>query len=138
MDEKKNGYREVMHTADLCLEVWGSMLAELFENASVGMQALMGIEMDDTPGIPVPVELTGGDAEVLLVSFLSEILFLVEEEGLAVQGMTLRLDEEQLHGELRTGRISRIERKIKAVTYHGLVVQQGEDGLLRTQIVFDV
>ncbi|MGD2206527.1 MAG: riboflavin biosynthesis protein RibF, partial [Anaerolineae bacterium] len=77
-------YRELEHTADLALEVWGAELPDLFAGAAEGMYSLMGDVGGE--GLEVTewheISLEASDLEILLVDWLNELLFLAETEGL--------------------------------------------------------
>jgi SHS2 domain-containing protein len=131
-------FREIDHTADWALEVWAPTLEALFVEAARGMQALAGAEPGDGPRVQRQISLRAGDAESLLVSWLQELLYLTEDEGLALDefrfaSLTAALLEAQV-----TGAPARhLEMVIKAVTYHNLAIRAGEFGYSVT-IVFDV
>ncbi|HSR31319.1 MAG TPA: bifunctional riboflavin kinase/FAD synthetase [Anaerolineae bacterium] len=77
-------YREVDHTADRALQVWGKELPDLFIGAARGMYNLMA----ELNGLVAThwrtIELKAWDRETLLVDWLNELLFLTEMEGLLV------------------------------------------------------
>jgi SHS2 domain-containing protein len=131
------GYREVEHTADWELEVWATDLPGLLEQAARGMCALAGIRLQAWPRLSRQMSLQAGDPESLLVSFLSEILYHLEQEGIGFDHYQINLDGLNLQAELEGARLESIQKEIKAVTYHRLAVRQTETGL-RVNIVFDV
>lgn len=132
-----NGFREVEHTADWQLDVWGESLAALFEQAALGMDALSGAVYSDVVGEEMLV-LEAPDAESLLVAFLSELLYWEAERGLAGVAFSLEVAAFRLVARVRVARLLRREKEIKAVTFHNLAVTQAEDGLWRASIVLDV
>jgi SHS2 domain-containing protein len=138
MDEKQNsGYLEISHTADWALKVWAPNLPGLFEQAAHGMYALLQIRLQPGGDYECPVDLDAEDAEGLLVSFLSELLYLTEQEGLGFEIFDLVVDEIHLSGRMIGAPVESQAKEIKAVTYHNLVIQKTERGL-ETTIVFDV
>jgi SHS2 domain-containing protein len=137
MGEGPAGFREVEHTADWALEVWGPDLETILVQAAQGMYQLSGMELQDDPPMARYLEIEGVDAESLLVSFLTELLFFGEDEGLGFEVFEISLEENKLMAELEGAPISRLQKEIKAVTYHNLNVEQGSQGLEVT-IVFDV
>ena len=75
-------WEEVEHTADVALRVRGATLAELFANAARGMLALA------LGGDPVPagqdrteILLSAPDPETLLVDWLTELVYRIEDEA---------------------------------------------------------
>lgn len=131
------GYREIEHTADWELEVWSPDLTGLLEQAARGMLALAGTRLADGPRVQRELDVTAGDAENLLVAFLSELLYISEMEAVAFDNYDLRLEGFRLQAALDGAPIASMDKEIKAVTYHKLSVQRRDDGL-RVNIVFDV
>ncbi|HEC35265.1 MAG TPA: archease, partial [Anaerolineae bacterium] len=80
--DMERGFEEVPHTADIALRVWGQDLPELFANAARGMAWLMVDPSTVNPTVEVPLELRAYDAESLLVTWLGELLYLNERDGL--------------------------------------------------------
>ena len=137
MSQRHAGFREHAHTADWELEVWASDLSELFVQAARGMYALSGVCLQPAPRLSHAVELHSSDPEGLLVKFLSELLFLIEKEGLAFDTFDLKLDHDHLLAGLEGAPLASIKKEIKAVTYHRLLIRPTQQGLT-VSIVFDV
>jgi SHS2 domain-containing protein len=131
------GYREIEHTADWELHVWAPDLAALLEQAARGMFALSGAKLKTGDRIERKIELQAEDAETLLVTFLSELLFAAESEGLGFDIYKLHLDGYHLQAELQGAELCGQNKEIKAVTYHRLAVKETGNGL-EVNIVFDV
>lgn len=139
-----NGFVEIDHTADWAIRVEGRDLAHLLENAAFGMLRLMGLKIKEGKAREMAIELLAEDREELLVSFLEEILFTIESEGVAFNEIDLhvvRPDAQKskyaLRGSLRLSPIETHAKEIKAVTYHQLEIKNTKAGL-ETVIVFDV
>ncbi len=92
MSHQPAGHRELEHTADWELEVWGPDMAALIGEAARGMYGLMGVEISDDARCHRRLELLADDREQLLVSFLGDLLFLAETENLAFDGFLLQID----------------------------------------------
>ncbi len=135
--EAEAGYREIEHTADWELHVWGSDMPALLEQAARGMYALMGARLAAGPRARREIILPVVDRESLMVDFLSELLFLTEEEGLVFDEYHLVLDGDQLHARLDGAPLESLAKEIKAVTFHGMMVRETACGL-EVNIVFDV
>ena len=136
-DRPQSGYEEVEHTADWSLRVWAPDFAGLLEQGARGMYHLLGIQQAQGPQTSRKLELQAPDAETLMVDFLSELLYVAEEEGLAFRHFLLRVTETRLEAELQGSPIESQTKEIKAVTYHRMKIQQGDEQLT-TEIVFDV
>lgn len=137
MIQETAGYREVEHTADWEMEVWATNLPGLLEQAARGMYSLAGVSLQPEPRLRRSLSLQAIDPESLLVSFLSELLYDLEQEGIGFDQFLIALDGFNLQAELSGAQARSISKEIKAVTYHRLAVRQVE-GMLRVNIVFDV
>lgn len=133
-------YREVEHTADRALWVWGQSLPDLFVGAARGMYNLMadltGKGLVATQWYTVSLEAL--DRESLLVDWLNELLFLTESEGLLFVEFSIEsLTDTTL--EARAGGVAAKETTfdIKAATYHELEIEKEKEGW-STLITFDV
>jgi SHS2 domain-containing protein len=132
-------WEEIDHTADWALRVRGKDQRELFEHAARGMMSLLGdIGPTEVTGRH-QISLQAADEEALLVKWLTELLYLVENEGMVFSEIRIpRADETSLDAEVAGGPPSEELRKhIKAVTYHLLDIQTTDQGV-ETVIVFDV
>lgn len=137
---EKAGFREVKHTADVEIEVWGEDKVSLFEEAAKGMYHLSQLTFEDGSDRRHrrSFSLREDDLESLLVAYLSELLFHLETEHVAYDEFDLQISEEdQLQAQLEGRKISGQSREIKAVTFHYLDINQTDPGW-RVNIVFDV
>jgi len=130
------GFTELPHTADVALHAWGPDLLSLFTQAALGLNAIAGIRTGARRALR-ELNLQQADASSLLVAFLSELVFLQENERLAFDTFDLEVTAQHLSGRMSGGDILSIERPIKAVTFHNLQVLSTERGL-EAEVVFDV
>ncbi len=135
--EQAGGFREIEHTADWALEVWAPSLEALLEQAARGMYALARTQLQPEPRVTRTFTLTFEDPETLLVDFLNELLYLEEVEGLGFDTFHLHLENGKLKARVEGAPIQRMEKLIKAATFHNLRVEQGPEGW-RATVVFDV
>ena len=132
-------FEEIEHTADRALKIYGRNLEELLLNAACGLNSLMGADGDlnSTP-ITKSIALDAMDAESLLVDWLSELAFWAETEMLVFNKFDLQnVSPNHVKAVIYGSRAGRIEKQIKAVTYHNLEIVKTETGLAAT-VVFDV
>jgi SHS2 domain-containing protein len=134
---KFHGFEEVEHTADLAIRVWAADFYALLIHAALGMYDLMGAQYN--PDIPIlqMFELTNASQAEVLVDFLNELLFLVEESNQIFDQFQFVDENARLRIELTGYKLSSINRHIKAVTFHNLEISEGSKGL-ETTITFDV
>ena len=137
MSNPVRGFREVEHTADRELVVWGPDLAALLEEAARGMYGLMGVEVSEEARRHHRLEIAADDREQLVASFLEELLFLADTQELAFDGFLLEVEGTRLFAHLEGGFITSCRKEVKAVTYHRLEVRDTPHGI-ETAIIFDV
>jgi SHS2 domain-containing protein len=129
---------EIEHTADWAIQVRGRNLEELFVNAALGMAALMADVEAIEPSVERQVELAEFDAETLLVSWLSELLWFNEESDVVFVRFNIKeLTSTRLEITAWGGLAPSQWKHIKAVTFHDLEIRHIDDGYTVT-VVFDV
>jgi SHS2 domain-containing protein len=133
-----SAFEEVRHTADWALRVQGGDLAELMLNAARGMLSLLDAEPGFSPGPLSHLEVDADDAESLLVAWLGELLYRMENRQVTFDEMNVRVEDGiHLTADMRERPLLHPTRAIKAVTYHGLAITNTPEGLTAT-VVFDV
>ena len=131
------GYREIPHTADWELQVWAPDLITLLEQAAHGMYTLAGAKLNTEPRLTRRIELSYGDREMLLIDFLTELVYLIDTEGIAFDEFDLELDGDRFIAEMTGAPLESITKEVKAVTYHNITIRTPNHGL-EANIVFDV
>lgn len=142
MAERKRGFREIEHTADLGIEAEGEDPAELFIAAAEGLYALIADPAEIEPRQAISVAATGDGWEELLQAWLSELLAQFNLGGfIGKQCAITRIERDavaaRLEGEPLDLKRHRFHTEIKAVTYHDLTVWQ-DGGRWRARVIFDV
>ena len=137
METTVAGSREVEHTADWQLHVWAPDFLTLLEQSTRGMYQLSHTRLCGDARLMREFELPVSDRETLIVDFLSEVLYYAEDENVAFDVFQLEMRANMLRSQAQGALIESQAKEIKAVTYHGLEVQETENGL-EVQIVFDV
>ncbi|MEW6567535.1 MAG: archease [Chloroflexota bacterium] len=131
-------FEEVEHTADWALRVRGRDLDELLGNAAWGMIHMMGLEAGTDLATARRVRLEAPDAESLLVAWLEELLYGIELRGVAYSEIEVHTQGGTcLTATVKEQPAVAIQRYIKAVTYHGLQIEESPEGLT-ARVVFDV
>jgi len=136
------GYEFLDHPADVLVRVTAATLEELFEEAA---RALMDCICDRST-VERKEEITlaavGSSRERLLVNWLQEVLYTVDAEGMLLADFSVRrLEEGMVEGAAYGERIDperhRLYSDVKAVTHHGLSVDDDGDGYT-VELVFDI
>ena len=140
------GFREIEHTADIGIEIWGSGYEELFRAAADGFYHLACGDLNPANPGDFSLNIAADSAEELLVSFLSELNYLLISAKKVLQSVNHiqignRKQQFTLHLQGLAGFLSDADfdrlTEIKSVTWHQLKVTRHE-GLLRTKIFFDI
>jgi SHS2 domain-containing protein len=131
------GYEELHHTADWSVRVWAEDLPQLFAESARAMNALSGLEIRPGTRVQRTFESSGPDPETLLVSFLSELIYLQEQDHLGFDQFEFGMLEAALSLTMEGGPVLRIEKAIKAVTWHEMHIERTSRGL-ESVIIFDV
>ena len=132
-------FKEIEHTADRALQIYGSDLQELLLNAAGGMNSLL-VRQYNASSQPEKksVALDVIDAESLLVEWLNELAYWAETELLVFHKFDLHsVSPTHLKATIHGNRVAQLDNHIKAVTYHNLDIVQTDEGLTAT-VVFDV
>jgi SHS2 domain-containing protein len=131
-------FRELEHTADLAVEVWGADFASLLDNAAAVVFALQGLSA--TPGERVrrEIRIAATDREALLVDWLNELLYLSESQGECYTSFEIALASDTQLSAIASGHKGHpTRRRIKAATFYDLRIEDSP-GRCAARIVFDV
>jgi SHS2 domain-containing protein len=134
------------HTGDIGVILTGRTVDELFASAAAAFTESITCLTDVEPRRPEELDVAAPELDLLLVDFLSELLYrfdtrswLTREAQVEVRerdgGWNLRstLLGEKLDPARHQGRVL-----IKAVTYHQLTVARAQDGGWHGKVVFDI
>lgn len=144
MTNKKNQTFEYLeHTADAGMRVWGDSMDLLFTNAAMGLFEMMAVIDSIDEIISIDIEVTADSIEMLLVSWLDELIYQHEVEEIFFKRVEI-LDinsnglSARVYGEPTNFEKHIVYTEIKAVTYHQLYVREIENSVLEAQVIFDL
>jgi SHS2 domain-containing protein len=137
MSTIKSGFEELPHTADWAIRVWARSLPDLFAEAARGMNVLSGAKPGPGKRVSRTFKAEAPDLESLLVAFLSELVWEVEQNKLVFDTFEVVLQGTILKVIMSGAPIFSLNKSIKAVTYHNMQISQEENGY-QVEIVFDV
>ena len=125
-------YRLLEHTADMGLEAWGKTRTELFIQAAFALREVLVGKSVPASESTVTIQVEGMDDAERLVNWLAELVFLFESRLFLSANITLDFAGEQLSAQI-TGQIIDpeqllIEREVKAVTHHQVLVEETPQG----------
>lgn len=139
MSSATNGFKELDHTADAAVQVWGDTLQAFFHQALLAFYAIAGVqhevEVHAAPKI-MELHLRETDMEALLIAFLSEMLYYLND-GILCDFQEIFIQENALDAKLIGKEGVALQREVKAITYHHLQIEF-HDGIYKTEIVFDI
>jgi protein archease len=131
------GFREIEHTADWEIEAWAPNMFQLIEQTARGMYGLINPILIDNKRVNRLIRVISTDYEGVIIKFLNELLFLLEQEGLAFDEYKIALEGFSMVAVVKGAKVSQIHTQIKAVTWHKIVILETE-GCLSVRLVFDV
>ena len=133
------------HTGDVGVSLTGRTLDELFASAALAftdtITPLQGVE----PRRPEELDVAAPELDLLMVDFLSELLYRFDTRGVLMREAQVEVRERDggwalqgtLIGERHDPQRHPLRVLIKAVTYHGLEIRL-QDHEWRSRVVFDV
>jgi SHS2 domain-containing protein len=133
------------HTADLGIRIRANSVNELFVDAGRGLIAQLANLSTIKPVQVRQVRLQSDSLEYLLFDWLSELLFAFEESRLLLAEFEVVVTEvagefcltATCRGEIADSTRHELDHEVKAITYHGLFVQQTEDGW-EAEVIVDI
>ncbi|HUG19263.1 MAG TPA: archease [Planctomycetaceae bacterium] len=135
-------YETFDHTADLGLRIEAATLEKLFEEAARGITAQIVENVAAiSPTEEVTIEKQGTETDYLLFDWLDELIYQYEVCHRVFAEFEIKLTAEGFTATLRGEPIDRekhlLSHEVKAVTYHGFVVEQTEHGW-RAELILDI
>lgn len=131
-----SGFIEVPHIADVAIDVFAPSFPQLFKIAANGLYHILGVRKGIGSLEIIQLTIEENDGESLLVAFLNELLYYVEQNKVAAD-IDLDVNERKLHASLQMAAIQSIDKEMKAVTYNQMKITKNEKGY-QTRIVFDL
>lgn len=135
-------YETFEHTADLGIRARADSLSSLFCEAA---RALFAVILHDPVAVKpvetVTFQIEGKQADYLLVDWLNELLFAFESRGMLFSAFSVQVDAGGIRaivqGEPFDDTRHQLEHEVKAITYHGLRVEQCGAGWL-AEVILDI
>ena len=129
------------HQADVGIRGKGSCLAEAFEQVAVALTAVVTPPAGITPEIPVSIECSAENSELLLINWLNAVIYEMATRQMVFGKFEVKTDGLTLTGTAWGERINPDKHQpaveVKAATYNQLSVKN-ENGRWTAQCVVDV
>ncbi len=130
------------HRADIGVAGYGATISEAFEQAALGMSAVVCDPATVDPAERVEIDCEDPDPELLLVDWLNALIFEMATRRMLFSGYRVHLDGARLLGEA-WGEAVDPERhqpavEVKGATYTELAVRQLPSGGWLARCVLDV
>ncbi len=136
----QRGHRQLDHTADLALELWGESEIDVLLAGAEGVVDVMteGGEVEERQQRHVRIDAV--DPQDRLVQWLNEIVVAAVNDGFLFASADIALEgatglSATIRGEPDAG--ARVVAELKSATYHALELAQ-QDGQWRARVVIDV
>ena len=137
----QGSFEFIDHTADVGISVTAPTLEGLFETAAFAFTELITSVDSLSYRVESKFRLQEDEIETLLVSWLQELLYVFDTEGLLFGRFQVNLQDSRLEatawGEPLDPDIHTMKTEIKAVTYHLLDVVKDDLGW-QAQVIFDI
>ena len=135
-------FEVIEHTADAGIVATGATLGEAFAEAARGMYSLM-VDLEVVrPEQRRDFDFREPDDEKLLLSWLLELLFLTETEGLVFSKFEAVAGSGRLHasawGEALDEERHQAGTLVKGVTRHMMAIERAGDGQYEVRVIFDL
>ena len=134
----KRGHKTIEHPADMGIAGWGSTLEEAFEEVALAVFELAADGLVGRIGTgSIEIEVHATDLVDLLIEYLNRLItesdihrltftgINVESIGKVREGWELKA---AVHGLPMDENIDMLENEVKAATYYGAKVENGDDG----------
>ena len=136
------GYEFFEHTADVGIEARGKTLQELFIHMAQGLTELLAEDSRLEPHVARAIQLQADNVELLLLTWLQELLFLFSTQRFVPVEYDLEeVTPKGLRGQLRGDTFDPSRhvqgREVKAITRHMLEVRE-DRGIWHAQVIVDI
>lgn len=130
------------HTADLGVRVTAPDLNSLFAEAGRALFAALVDNLEDVRAeTEVRLEIEGGDREYLFFDWLNELLHEYESREVLLSEFDVQVTDTGLAATARGEAVDRdrhrLSHEVKAITYHGLKVEETGEGW-RAEVIVDI
>ena len=138
----KRGWEHLSHDADIGVRGYGPTLAAAFEEAAVGLTAVITDPASVEPSIPVAIACEAADREILFVEWLEALIYEMATRRMLFSRFQVTIEDGKLrataYGEAIDVPRHQPAAEVKGATLTQLKVAQGADGQWLAQCIVDV
>ncbi|VVB52584.1 Protein archease [uncultured archaeon] len=139
------GFELLDHTADVKVHAWGPSIGECFSAAASAVLAVAYGDVKAEAKEARTIKLSAWEPQLLLIAFLMDIILLMED-GFVPATFTVKVKEDKdkyvleatAKGEPHVPAKHGIGTEIKAVTHHGLALNETQDGGYEATVLLDL
>jgi SHS2 domain-containing protein len=140
--QRQRYWEHFNHQADIGLRGVGESMAAAFEQAAIGLTAVIAPPATIAPARVIPVSCENADPELLLADWLNALIYEMSTRKMLFSRFEVSLDKSLLRANVWGERINpekhRPAVEVKAVTYFDLSVKEEKPGRWVAQCVVDV
>ncbi|MBN2186762.1 MAG: archease [Dehalococcoidia bacterium] len=135
-------FKIIDHTADVGVIAFGADMEHLFSNVALALFGLITDTESIAEKLQRDLKINSEDRDSLLVEWLNELIYLFDTEQILfnrfeIESLSHRQLKATCYGEKFDPSRHKIERGVKAATYHMLKVDKYNDGYM-AQVIFDI
>ncbi len=132
-------YKLLNHPSDLKILVKGESIVEIFTTAAEALTELQFVfEKSSKPQRIDLIEVEAENLEMLLLDFLSELLYLTDVNDLAYSNVEVEeITDKKIKCRVKGFPIKEVKTEIKAVTYYDAEIRKTADGF-EAVVLFDI
>ena len=131
-------FQFLSHTADIKIQIFGRTREELFKNALEALNSYLGKFIKTKDLKEQEFQIVSNSIEILLVDFLNEALFYIQTENKLISKVGFQeLTDCKAQGRFFLKK-AKINRDVKAITYHDLALKRDKDKNLSIIITLDI
>ncbi len=135
-------YETFEHTADLGLRIRADDLNTLFADAARGLFSIIVTDLDSIrPSESVSIAVEGDVSDLLLFDWLNELLYIYDVRRLLLGRFEVEVGPSGLVATARGEPIDparhALDHEVKAITYHGLKLEQ-QGGRWLAEVIVDI
>lgn len=142
MSSKTPRWEHFEHQADIGIRGIAPTLEQAFEQAAVAMTAVITDPALVADSTAVPITCAAPDTELLLLSWINELVYEMSAHGLLFKRYQVIIDDGKLSATAFGIAVDRQKHQpaveVKGATFTGLHVYQQADGMWLAQCVVDV